>query len=155
MLGGLLEVAPSVSLRSQLAQIVASCQALSERFRLCYRRDAVFERLRNVIGDARPLFQEWTPEICFLLEHHGVLRYGQLQRLLPGISTRTLAAKLQLLQEHGLVSRVTFDESPPRVEYRLTSRGREFAQSLFATLVLLRTDGDPAPLPPATVPTPG
>ena len=36
-----------------------------------------------------------------------------------------MAARLSDLEEAGLISRRVFPETPPRVEYSLTSRGRE------------------------------
>jgi DNA-binding HxlR family transcriptional regulator len=56
----------------------------------------------------------------------GPLRFTALQSEVPGISQRMLTHTLRALQRDGLVSRESFDESPPRVEYRLTEFGRTF-----------------------------
>ncbi|HLE47490.1 MAG TPA: winged helix-turn-helix transcriptional regulator [Candidatus Thermoplasmatota archaeon] len=124
-------------MREQLGTLAAVSQQLSEAHRLNFPSEPVFERLREVLGPTRVLFQDWTLEICFLLEHVGVLRYGQLKSKLPGISTRTLAAKLAQLQQHGLVTRRIFNKVPPHVEYELTEKGRHFTQSVFPLLVVL------------------
>ena len=54
----------------------------------------------------------------------GPKRYTDLAAQLPGIGTNILAARLRELEAAGLVSRETFAEVPPRVEYSLTTRGR-------------------------------
>ena len=55
----------------------------------------------------------------------GSARFGDLVNSLQGISTRTLTVKLKKLEENGLITRKTFRERPPRVEYSLTKKGTE------------------------------
>jgi len=72
---------------------------------------------------------KWTPLVIFHL-NLGSKRYGELQRALPGISPKTLAERLQTLEEQGLVTRTVHPDKPPRVEYALTERGRELGDIL-------------------------
>ena len=53
------------------------------------------------------------------------MRFNQLAATLPGISAKTLADVLKDLNKAGLIGREAFAEIPPRVEYHLTSDGRE------------------------------
>lgn len=53
----------------------------------------------------------------------GLKRFGELQRLLPGISPKTLSQRLKELEKHGVVTKKVFDEMPLRVEYSLTEKG--------------------------------
>lgn len=53
----------------------------------------------------------------------GLKRFGELQRLLPGISPKTLSQRLKELEKHGVVKKKVFDEMPLRVEYSLTKKG--------------------------------
>lgn len=55
----------------------------------------------------------------------GVKRFNQLERSLCGISPKTLSERLRSLEEEGVLSRKTFAEVPPRVEYTLTEKGRD------------------------------
>jgi len=55
----------------------------------------------------------------------GVKRFNQLERSLHGISPKTLSERLRSLEEEGIISRQTFAEVPPRVEYTLTEKGRD------------------------------
>ena len=54
----------------------------------------------------------------------GSCRFCELERSLTGISPRTLSLRLRSLEECGIVTRRTYPEIPPRVEYELTEKGR-------------------------------
>src|SRR5689334_8942586 len=66
---------------------------------------------------------KWTILVIRDLEE-GPLRFCELERSLAGISPRTLSLRLRALEEEGIVERHTFPEVPPRVEYKLTDKGR-------------------------------
>lgn len=68
----------------------------------------------------------------------GVKRFNQLERSLRGISPKTLSERLRTLEEEGMVSRQTFAEVPPRVEYTLTAKGID----LIAVIDSLRSFGN-------------
>lgn len=55
----------------------------------------------------------------------GSRRTHEFLEALPGISTKTLTARLRELESYGLVDRKVFPEVPPRVEYSLTEKGFE------------------------------
>ena len=71
----------------------------------------------KVVGD------RWTLAIIHELSL-GPRRTVELHRGFKGLSTKTLLARLRKMERAGLVSRHSFSESPPRVEYSLTDRGR-------------------------------
>ena len=52
------------------------------------------------------------------------LRFGELKRLLPDISEKMLVQELKSLADSDLVVRHSYGEVPPRVDYRLTERGK-------------------------------
>lgn len=85
----------------------------------------------------RVIFQPWSMEILFVLAVTREARFGELQTLLGGISSRTLSDKLQALRDEGLVDRHIYDEQPIRIAYRLTREGLQtaaLATPLFAHL---------------------
>lgn len=55
----------------------------------------------------------------------GPCRFTELERSLDGISPRTLSQRLKALEEDAVVVRQAFLETPVRVEYSLTQKGRE------------------------------
>lgn len=65
---------------------------------------------------------KWT----ITLLHHirqGKNRFGQLQRSMKGISTKTLTFRLQELEDEGILVRKVFPGLPLHVEYFLTDKG--------------------------------
>jgi len=65
----------------------------------------------------------WTLGIIHELSL-GPRRTVELYRGFKGLSTKTLLARLRKLERVGFIKRQSFGESPPRVEYSLTVRGR-------------------------------
>ena len=54
----------------------------------------------------------------------GTKRFGQLKKVLEGVSQKVLTQHLRAMEENGLVHREVYAEVPPRVEYSLTALGR-------------------------------
>jgi DNA-binding HxlR family transcriptional regulator len=67
----------------------------------------------NIIGG------QWSLAIIAWLMN-GKLKFGQLKKLLPGITERMLTLQLRKLEENKILTRVVHAEVPPRVEYELT-----------------------------------
>src|SRR3954468_20529866 len=64
-------------------------------------------------------------------------RFTELEHACPGISPRTLSERLHMLEETGICLRASYPESPPRVEYELTEKGR----SMLPIIEEMRTFG--------------
>ena len=65
---------------------------------------------------------KWKCTILWWLRR-GAKRFGELMQLIPRISRKVLTSQLRELERDGLIERQTYQESPPRVEYSLTSLG--------------------------------
>jgi DNA-binding HxlR family transcriptional regulator len=71
----------------------------------------------------------WKPLILYNLQS-GMLRYGQLKKLIPGITEKMLVQHLRELEADNLVQRVVKPVVPPHVEYSLTTSGQSLAPLL-------------------------
>lgn len=67
---------------------------------------------------------KWKSRIICVLAEKKTLRYSILRREMSNITDAVLAATLKELLADGIVIRQQFDEIPPRVEYRLTDKGK-------------------------------
>ena len=74
---------------------------------------------------------KWTPQVLWELRDE-TLRFGELQRRIPGITKKMLSQRLQELEEDGVVHREAYAEVPPRVEYSLTDFGKTLRPVLDA-----------------------
>lgn len=81
-------------------------------------RVGCFAAAIGVIGD------KWSGFIIRELTG-GARRFGALQDALVGISPRTLSQRLDALEGRGIITKTTYAESPPRVEYALTPKGED------------------------------
>lgn len=72
---------------------------------------------------------KWSLTVLGLVSA-GASRPGAMQRSVAGLSTKVLNERLRKLLRFGLIERRAYAEIPPRVEYRLTPRGRKFEKLL-------------------------
>ena len=73
----------------------------------------------------------WTGAIISRLLA-GRARYNELRAAIPEISDRMLSERLRALECEGVLTRNVVPESPVRVEYELTAKGRALQESLDA-----------------------
>jgi DNA-binding HxlR family transcriptional regulator len=66
------------------------------------------------------------------------VRYIKFRHTLKGFSSKTLAARLKELQKSGILERQSYNETPPRVEYKLTKKGQELVESIVNLLQWMR-----------------
>jgi DNA-binding HxlR family transcriptional regulator len=88
---------------------------------LCTR----FHRAIELIG------RRWTGAIVFVLLRSRC-RYATLRDAIPDITDRMLSERLQELEKEGIVERTVVPETPVRVEYALTRKGRALASAIDA-----------------------
>src|SRR5579883_3312114 len=71
------------------------------------------------------LGNKWTALILRDLSD-GPRRFTELERSLIGISPRTLSQRLDDLENYKVITKKAYAETPPRIEYALTPKGRDF-----------------------------
>src|SRR4051794_11139921 len=73
------------------------------------------------------LAEKWTLLVVSQLAR-GPMRTAEIRRSVDGVSEKMLIQTLRKLEAFGLVSRKSYPELPPRVEYRLTTLGRSLSR---------------------------
>ena len=86
---------------------------------ICPVRDVL-----DYIGD------KWSMLIVLQLGTKSPLRFGELKKIIDGISQKMLTITLRQLEHDGFVKRVYFPEVPPRVEYSITPLGKSLMEAL-------------------------
>lgn len=77
--------------------------------------------VRNVIAR---FGNKWALLTLLIIGEHDVVRFNELNRLIPDVSSRVLSSTLRTLEADGLIDRKVYAVVPPKVEYRLTSIGK-------------------------------
>ncbi len=87
-------------------------------------QNSMFEMcpVRNVIAR---FGNKWGFLVMLVIGEHGTIRFNELSRTIPDISTRVLSGTLRTLEADDLVERKVYPEIPPRVEYSLSPIGKE------------------------------
>ena len=65
--------------------------------------------------------------ILYHLIKDGVLRYNELQKVIPRATAKMFSQQLRELEADGLVNRKVYPVEPPKTEYSLTERGKTLA----------------------------
>lgn len=76
--------------------------------------------VRNIIAR---FGNKWAFLVLLTISEYHVIRFNELRRAIPDVSSRVLSGTLRILEADGLISRKVYPEVPPRVEYRLTEIG--------------------------------
>lgn len=63
---------------------------------------------------------------------NGPKRFGELEKSVGSINPRTLSQRLDDLEKHGIVTKKSYPEVPPRIEYTLTTKGEDLVPVLKA-----------------------
>ncbi len=72
----------------------------------------------EILGD------KWTPQLLRCLANEETVRFCQLQDLTDGINPRTLSARLDSLEAHGVITKNQQTTTTSRCEYSLTAKGQ-------------------------------
>ncbi|MEP6479788.1 MAG: helix-turn-helix domain-containing protein [Rhodoglobus sp.] len=84
---------------------------------------------------------KWGVLVIIALSQES-LRWGQLRRVVEGISEKMLAQTLRILESDGFVTRVAQPTIPPRVDYSLSERGHALAGRLLPLMDWIADNAD-------------
>ncbi len=87
------------------------------------------DECQAIHGSWNELFKMWTLPIIHALTLKHPARFNELKRIIDGISSTSLAERLNELDHLGVIERKVYaQETPPRVEYSLTEKGIELTK---------------------------
>ena len=86
---------------------------------------AKFHRASELIG------RRWTGAILFVLLKSRC-RFVTLRDAIPDITDRMLSDRLQELESEGIIERTVIPDTPVRVEYAVTAKGKALADAIDA-----------------------
>ncbi|MDY6012801.1 helix-turn-helix domain-containing protein [Clostridium sp.] len=75
---------------------------------------------------------KWKILIIYWLLRNEVMRYSELKRSLNGVTHKMLSLGLKQLEQDNIITRKQYDQIPPKVEYRISSKGRSLAPIISA-----------------------
>jgi DNA-binding HxlR family transcriptional regulator len=84
-----------------------------------------FHKASELIG------RRWNGAIIFVMLKRSC-RFATLRDAIPDITDRMLSERLQELEREGIVTRTVVPETPVRIEYALTKKGRALAGAIQA-----------------------
>ncbi len=90
-------------------------------------------QLRKIITK-RGTFEILIPLCCST----NPVRHLTFKNSMKGFSSKTLAIRLKELERSGILESQAYKEIPPRVEYRLTTKGQELTESIVHLLEWMR-----------------
>jgi len=84
---------------------------------------------------------KWGVLVIIALSEQS-LRWGELRRVVEGVSEKMLAQTLRTLETDGFVHRDAHPTIPPRVDYSLTDRGHALAARLLPLMDWIADNAD-------------
>ena len=84
----------------------------------------ITKEVQNIIEYKRSiLHNKWAIECIIILGDGEPLRFNEIHDNLPGCSAKVLAQALKRMESQGLLTRISYNEIPPRVTYKLSKSG--------------------------------
>lgn len=90
-----------------------------EKFHMCPRFENAFELLGK----------RWTGLIIRTLLN-GQNRFSDIAEAIPNMSARMLTERFKELEKEGIIIRKVYPETPVRIEYELTEKGRDLQSAM-------------------------
>jgi DNA-binding HxlR family transcriptional regulator len=85
-----------------------------EKYHMCPKFETAFELLGK----------RWTGLIIRTLLS-GKKRFSEISEAIPNLSARMLTERFKELEKEGIVIRRVYPETPVRIEYELSEKGRD------------------------------
>ena len=115
---------------SEFVRLVSAEEGIS------YRGEA--KAVKHNLNVMKKVFGKWSIEIILSTYSLKTVGFGDLRRLLNGISSRVLSKKLKDLEELGFLERSVIESRPPKVRYSLSKKGELLAKLGEPVILYLR-----------------
>jgi DNA-binding HxlR family transcriptional regulator len=89
-----------------------------------YDTEAIEKRVGCVAAAMQIIGNKWTALILKELAG-GNQRFSELEKSIGGINPRTLSQRLDDLEQQAILTKQSYAEVPPRIEYALTEKGQD------------------------------
>ncbi|MDE1852135.1 MAG: helix-turn-helix transcriptional regulator [Thaumarchaeota archaeon] len=96
------------------------------------------DAVKDNVSITKKVFSKWSIEIIMSTYSLKTVGFGDLKRLLNGISSRVLSKKLKDLEELGFLDREVIESRPPKVRYTLSKKGEVLAKLGEPVIMYLR-----------------
>lgn len=98
----------------------------------------VIDECKIIHAQWNEITKVWTLPVIHALGLSQPARFNELKRRIEGISATSLSERLTELEKQKIIQRRVIPESPPRVEYSLTPKGKDLHDLLgkFAEWVM-------------------
>lgn len=90
---------------------------MKEQIKLCPKFESAFQLLGK----------RWTGLIIKCLMS-GMSRFSEIESSVPNLSSKMLTERFKELEEAGIIKREVYPETPVRIEYELTEKGRDLSK---------------------------
>jgi DNA-binding HxlR family transcriptional regulator len=117
---------------------------------ISYRGDLI--SVKGNVDVTRKVFSRWSVEIILSVYSLKSAGFGDLRRLLGGISSQVLSKRLRDLEELGFLERSVTMSRPPKVRYSLSEEGELLAKIGEPVILYLRRSVGNGPRKPAAAP---
>lgn len=94
-----------------------------------YDSEAIEQKAGCIASAMQIIGNKWTALILRDLAT-GPKRFSELQESVAGINPRTLSQRLDDLERHAIITKQSYAEVPPRIEYTLTAKGEDLVPVL-------------------------
>jgi DNA-binding HxlR family transcriptional regulator len=89
------------------------------KYEICPKYEIAFELLGK----------KWTGLIIRSLLS-GTKRFSDISKMIPNVSAKVLTERFKELEREGIIVRIVYPETPVRIEYELTEKGKSLDSAL-------------------------
>jgi DNA-binding HxlR family transcriptional regulator len=89
-----------------------------------YDSEAIESKVGCIASAMQIIGNKWTALILRDLAA-GPKRFSELEKSVGSINPRTLSQRLDDLEQHHIITKQSYAEVPPRIEYALTTKGQD------------------------------